>query len=35
MGPAYRQAIDSARSTVAGCVTNNLYERHIKPLFLG
>lgn len=35
MGPAYLQAVDSARSTVAGCVTNNLYERHIKPLFLG
>jgi hypothetical protein len=35
MGPVYLDAIDSARSTIATCVTNNLYDRHIKPLFLG
>ncbi|MEI6034460.1 MAG: tagaturonate epimerase family protein [Verrucomicrobiae bacterium] len=34
MGPTYLEAIDSARETIAACVTNNLYDRHIKPLFL-
>ena len=34
MGPAYLEAIDSAHATIAGCVTNNLFERHLKPLFL-
>jgi hypothetical protein len=35
MGSAYLDALDAARATVASCVTNNLFERHIKPLFLG
>ena len=35
MGPAYLEAIDSAHLTIAACVTNNLYDRHIKPLFIG
>ncbi|MCX6959988.1 MAG: tagaturonate epimerase family protein [Verrucomicrobia bacterium] len=35
MGPAYLEAIDSAHPTIAACVTNNLYDRHIKPLFIG
>jgi len=35
MGPVYLEAIDSARATIATCVTNNLYDRHIQPLFLG
>ena len=35
MGPVYLEAIESARGTIATCVTNNLYDRHIKPLFLG
>lgn len=35
MGPAYLEAIDSARAVIAPCVTNNLFDRHIKPLFLG
>ena len=35
MGPVYLEAIDSARPTIAACVTNNLYDRHIKPLFIG
>ena len=35
MGPDYLNALDSAHSTIATCVTNNLYDRHIKPLFIG
>jgi hypothetical protein len=34
MGPVYLEAIDSARVTIAACVTHNLFERHLKPLFL-
>ena len=34
MGRAYLDAVDSAQATVSGCVTNNLFERHLKPLFL-
>ncbi|MEI6073796.1 MAG: tagaturonate epimerase family protein [Verrucomicrobiae bacterium] len=34
MGPAYLEALNSARATIGGCVTNNLFERHLKPLFL-
>ena len=34
MGPVYLDAIDSARITIAACVTHNLFERHLKPLFL-
>jgi hypothetical protein len=34
MGPVYLNAIDSARATIATCVTHNLFERHLKPLFL-
>jgi len=35
MGAAYLDALDSARATIATCVTVNLFDRHIKPLFLG
>jgi hypothetical protein len=35
MGPTYLEALSAARSTIACCVTNNLFERHLKPLFLG
>ncbi len=35
LGPVYLDAIDSAHATIAACVTNNLYDRHIKPLFIG
>jgi len=35
MGPVYLEAIDSAHATITACVTNNLYDRHIKPLFIG
>jgi hypothetical protein len=34
MGGAYLEAIDSAKATVSDCVTENLFERHLKPLFL-
>ena len=34
MGPVYLDALDAAHATIAACVTNNLFERHIKPLFL-
>ncbi len=35
MGPAFLESIDSAHPTIAACVTSNLYDRHIKPLFIG
>ena len=35
MGPVYLNALDSARATISPCVTNNLFDRHIRPLFLG
>ncbi len=34
MGPRYLEAISVAKNTIATCVTNNLFDRHIKPLFL-
>jgi len=35
MGRAYLDAIEQARATIAPCVTGNLYDRHIQPLFIG
>jgi hypothetical protein len=35
MGTEFREALAAARETVARCVTDNLYERHIRPLFVG
>lgn len=35
MGPTYLEALDGARETISGCVTHNLFARHIRPLFLG
>ena len=35
MGPEFRDAVDGARETVGKCVTENLYERHVRPLFVG
>ena len=35
MGDEYRQTLRSAAETVDRCVTDNLFERHIRPLFLG
>ena len=34
MGPNYLEAINSAHPEIAACVTKNLYDRHIKPLFI-
>ncbi len=34
MGPRYLEALESCKTTVSHNVTENLYERHIKPLFL-
>jgi hypothetical protein len=34
MGPVYLEAIDAARVTISACVTNNLFDRHLVPLFL-
>jgi hypothetical protein len=35
MGDEFRSALDAARDAVGGCVTENLFERHIRPLFVG
>jgi hypothetical protein len=35
MGAEFREALAAAHETVARCVTENLYERHIRPLFVG
>ncbi len=35
MGAEFRDALDVARETAGRCVTENLYERHIRPLFVG
>ena len=35
MGPRYLEALDTHRAEVERNVTENLYERHMKPLFLG
>jgi len=35
MGGAYLDALEQARATIAPCVTGNLYDRHIQPLFIG
>jgi tagaturonate epimerase len=34
MGTRYTDALDSARESIEPCVTSNLLERHIRPLFL-
>jgi hypothetical protein len=34
MGPKYHAALDAARETAGRCVTDNLFDRHIRPLFL-
>ncbi len=33
-GPLYYDAMEKARGSISKCVTNNLFERHIKPIFL-
>jgi hypothetical protein len=35
MGARYHAALDAQRERVAGRVTANLYDRHMKPLFIG
>jgi hypothetical protein len=35
MGAEFRDALDDAREIAGTCVTENLYERHIRPLFVG
>jgi hypothetical protein len=35
MGTRYLNLISNARDTIAKNVTENLFERHIKPLFIG
>jgi hypothetical protein len=34
MGKRYLKALEKYKSSVAANVTENLYERHVKPLFL-
>jgi hypothetical protein len=35
MGPEWHAALDGASDIAGRCVTENLYDRHIRPLFLG
>jgi hypothetical protein len=35
MGDRYLKALEANEDVVARNVTTNLYERHIKPVFLG
>ena len=35
MGARYTAALEKYSAPIAACVTRNLYERHIRPLFLG
>jgi hypothetical protein len=35
MGPRYLEMLEACETTVARNVTENLFERHLKPLFLG
>lgn len=34
LGDEFRSALECARETVARCVTANLFDRHIRPLFI-
>ncbi|MBB5349938.1 hypothetical protein HNR46_000159 [Haloferula luteola] len=34
-GDTYLDALRANRDTIGRCVTNNLFERHMKPLFVG
>lgn len=34
-GDRYYQALDTHTTTITECVRENLYERHIRPLFMG
>ena len=35
MGPRFLDALKAYEETIAEHVTTNIYERHIRPLFLG
>ena len=35
MGGEFREALEAARDAAGACVTENLLDRHIRPLFLG
>ena len=35
MGPRYLSALEANEDVIAKNVTENLFERHIKPIFLG
>jgi hypothetical protein len=35
MGPRYLTALEANEDVIAKNVTTNLYERHIKPVFIG
>jgi hypothetical protein len=35
MGAEFTSALDDAREIAGRCVTDNLFDRHIRPLFLG
>ena len=35
MGPKYLEALDANEAVVAKNVTTNLFDRHIKPVFIG
>ena len=35
MGPKYINAVEANEDVIAKHVTENLWERHIKPVFLG
>jgi len=35
MGPRYLNLLSTEEQTIAKNVTENLFDRHIKPLFLG
>ena len=35
MGPRYLDALEANEAIVAKNVTTNLYDRHIKPVFVG
>ena len=35
MGDRYQNALDQAQTKISACVTTNLFQRHIQPLFFG
>jgi tagaturonate epimerase len=35
MGGEFHEALDAARETAGRCVTENLFDRHIRPLLIG